>query len=103
MPCQGADPGGVSSAGFSPSRTLSSQEWSVKKSDAEARARALREEIAHHNNRYYNMDAPEISDAQYDALMRELQELEREFPALVTPDSPTQRVGGEAAEKFEKV
>ncbi|HEX8698726.1 MAG TPA: NAD-dependent DNA ligase LigA [Myxococcaceae bacterium] len=70
---------------------------------AEKRARELRQELAHHNYRYYVLDSPEVSDAQYDRLMRELQELEAKFPALATPDSPTQRVGGEAAEKFEKV
>ncbi|SEL51179.1 DNA ligase (NAD+) [Stigmatella aurantiaca] len=70
---------------------------------AETRARALRRELAHHNHRYYVLDAPEISDAGYDRLMRELQGLEEQFPALATPDSPTQRVGGEAAEKFAKV
>ncbi|MBN1205136.1 MAG: NAD-dependent DNA ligase LigA [Myxococcaceae bacterium] len=70
---------------------------------AEKRARELRQELAHHNYRYYVLDSPEVSDAQYDRLMRELQELEAKFPQLATPDSPTQRVGGEAAEKFEKV
>lgn len=70
---------------------------------AEKRARELRQELAHHNYRYYVLDSPEVSDAQYDRLMRELQELEGQFPQLVTSDSPTQRVGGEAAEKFEKV
>ncbi|WP_224365370.1 NAD-dependent DNA ligase LigA [Hyalangium versicolor] len=70
---------------------------------AEKRARELRQELAHHNYRYYVLDSPEVSDAQYDRLMRELQELEGQYPQLATPDSPTQRVGGEAAEKFEKV
>ncbi|GMT97003.1 NAD-dependent DNA ligase LigA [Corallococcus caeni] len=70
---------------------------------AEARARALRQELAHHNHRYYVLDAPEISDAQYDTLMRELQALEEKYPQLVTPDSPTQRVGGAAVEDFGQV
>ncbi|WP_037584297.1 NAD-dependent DNA ligase LigA, partial [Stigmatella aurantiaca] len=70
---------------------------------AETRARDLRRELAHHNHRYYVLDSPEVSDAEYDRLMRELQGLEAQFPALATPDSPTQRVGGEAAEKFAKV
>ncbi|CAM3892324.1 NAD-dependent DNA ligase LigA [Corallococcus sp. ZKHCc1 1396] len=70
---------------------------------AEARARALRQELAHHNHRYYVLDAPEISDAQYDTLMRELQALEEKYPQLATPDSPTQRVGGAAVEDFGQV
>ncbi|NOJ92709.1 NAD-dependent DNA ligase LigA [Corallococcus coralloides] len=70
---------------------------------AEARARALRQELAHHNHRYYVLDAPEISDSQYDTLMRELQGLEEQYPQLVTPDSPTQRVGGAAVEDFGQV
>lgn len=67
------------------------------------RAAELRRELAYHNHRYYTLDAPELSDAAYDALMRELQQLEAAFPQLVTPDSPTQRVGGAVLEKFEKV
>ncbi len=63
----------------------------------------LRDQIGYHNHRYYTLDAPEISDAAYDKLMRELQALEAEHPELVTPDSPTQRVGGAALDKFEKV
>lgn len=70
---------------------------------AEARARALRQELAHHNHRYYVLDSPEISDAQYDTLMRELQGLEEKYPQLATPDSPTQRVGGAAVEDFGQV
>ncbi len=59
--------------------------------------------IHHHDYRYYVLDDPEISDAAYDALMRELQALEKEHPDLVRQDSPTQRVGGKAASKFAKV
>ena len=73
-----------------------------KSADA-ARTEQLRRELAYHNHRYYVLDSPEISDAQYDRLMRELQELEAKNPELVTTDSPTQRVGGAPAEKFEKV
>lgn len=60
---------------------------------AEERAEALRNEIAHHDYLYYALDAPEISDNAYDSLMRELREIEDAWPELVTPDSPTQRVG----------
>jgi DNA ligase (NAD+) len=63
----------------------------------------LRELIAYHDNRYYSLDSPEISDAAYDQLMRELQALETANPQLRTKDSPTQRVGGVASEKFAKV
>ena len=62
----------------------------------------LREEIRHHEYRYYVLDDPEIPDAQFDALMNELKKIEREHPELVTPDSPTQRVGGKPREGFVK-
>jgi len=62
-----------------------------------ARAAELRRLIEHHNDRYFLLDAPEIPDADYDALVRELRMIEAEHPDLVTPDSPTQRVGGAAA------
>jgi len=61
---------------------------------AKLRAQALREEIARHDHAYYVLDAPTIPDVQYDRLFRELQELEARYPELVTPESPTQRVGG---------
>ncbi|MGV3494395.1 MAG: NAD-dependent DNA ligase LigA [Ramlibacter sp.] len=67
------------------------------------RADALRELLHHHNHQYYVLDAPEIPDAEYDRLFRELQSLEEQHPALRTPDSPTQRVGGRALEGFAKV
>jgi DNA ligase (NAD+) len=67
------------------------------------RAEELRAELRRHEHLYHVMDAPEISDAAYDALMNELKKLEREHPELVTPDSPTQRVGGKPAEGFRKV
>lgn len=63
----------------------------------------LREKIKYHNNLYYNMDSPEISDGDYDALMRELKELEKQFPDEITADSPTQRVGGVAGNIFAPV
>lgn len=56
----------------------------------------LKRQIQYHNNRYYNMDEPEISDYEYDGLMLELKELEQQHPELITPDSPTQNVGGAA-------
>lgn len=63
----------------------------------------LRARIRHHEERYYVLNDPEISDAQFDVLMKELEALEREHPDLITPDSPTQRVGGRAVEGFEAV
>jgi DNA ligase (NAD+) len=63
----------------------------------------LREKLHHHGHLYYVLDQPEISDAEYDRMLRRLQELEAERPDLVTPDSPTQRVGGKAREGFVKV
>src|SRR5512137_1916835 len=63
----------------------------------------LRHEIRRHNKLYYVDDNPEISDAEYDRLMRRLQELEAAYPELITPDSPTQRVGAGPLEKFETV
>ncbi len=60
----------------------------------------LRQTINHHNYRYYVLDSPEISDAEYDELMKELKQLETEHPELVTPDSPTQRVGAPPVEAF---
>ncbi len=63
----------------------------------------LREKLRHHEHLYYVLDAPEISDAEYDAMMRELQSLEQAHPELVTADSPTQRVGGKPREGFAKV
>ena len=68
-----------------------------------ARAEELRRELEHHNHRYYVLDDPEISDADYDALLNELRDLEAEHPELLTPDSPTQRVGAKPLDKFEQV
>jgi DNA ligase (NAD+) len=67
------------------------------------KAEKLREEIEYHNTRYYVLDQPEISDAQYDRLMRELEKLEEQYPELGTPNSPTQRVGAPPLEAFEIV
>jgi DNA ligase (NAD+) len=72
----------------------------MTKSEAAARAEALRREIEHHNYHYYVEDAPEVSDAEYDVLMRELRAIEARWPDLVTPESPTQRVGGQPREGF---
>lgn len=63
----------------------------------------LRSLINYHSNLYYTMDEPEISDFEYDALMNQLKEMERQNPELITPDSPTQRIGGKILEGFEEV
>ncbi len=70
---------------------------------APRRVEELRALLRHHDYQYYVLDSPEVSDAEYDALMRELRGLEEEFPELVTPDSPTQRVGGTPGELFAPV
>jgi len=64
---------------------------------------ALRKKLEHHEHLYYVLDAPEIGDAEYDAMLRELQALEAAHPELITDDSPTQRVGGKPREGFVKV
>src|SRR5215470_19698718 len=69
----------------------------------ENKVEGLREKIRHHEYRYYVLDDPEISDAEFDRLMNELKKLEAEHPELITPDSPTQRVGGKPREGFVKV
>ncbi len=71
--------------------------------DALTRIAALREQLRYHNQKYYNEDAPEISDFDYDVLQRELRALEAEHPEYADPDSPTVRVGGAASGKFSKV
>jgi DNA ligase (NAD+) len=71
--------------------------------DADKNIDSLREKIRHHEYLYYVLDQPEISDAEFDKLMRELKELEAEHPELLTADSPTQRVGGKPREGFVKV
>ncbi len=69
----------------------------------EQQIEALREEIRHHEHLYYGLDAPVLTDAQYDALMNRLKAMEAEHPELVTADSPTQRVGGKPKDGFTKV
>src|SRR3972149_4025072 len=64
------------------------------------RVEQLRREIEEHNYRYFVVDAPTISDAEYDLLLRELRDLEARYPGLQTPDSPTQRVGAPPSEAF---
>jgi len=71
--------------------------------DVAARAQALRKEIEYHNYRYYALDDPEIPDAEFDRLLLQLQALEAQHPELITPDSPTQRVGGTPLAEFAEV
>jgi len=68
--------------------------------EVKKRIEQLRAEINHHNYRYYVLDSPEISDAEYDELMRDLKQLEQQYPQYLTPDSPTQRVGAAPVEAF---
>src|SRR2546426_1935076 len=75
----------------------------LTKAPARKRIEQLRRLIEHHNYQYYVLDSPELSDADYDGLVRELRELETRFPDLVTPDSPTQRVGAPPSETFAPV
>lgn len=70
---------------------------------AAAKARELRRQLGHHNYRYHVLDDPEVSDAEYDRLMRELKALEEKYPDLVTPDSPTQRVGATPVSELQEV
>lgn len=67
------------------------------------RVAALRKQLEHHEYLYYVLDQPEVSDAEYDRLMRELRDLEDAHPDLRSPNSPTQRVGGQPREGFVKV
>ena len=73
----------------------------MDKHEAEARIEELRRQLNYHNYRYYVLDSPVVSDAEYDRMMQELTGLEDEYPDLVTPDSPTQRVGAAPAEAFQ--
>jgi DNA ligase (NAD+) len=75
----------------------------MDKSEAASRINFLKETVRRHNRLYYELDSPEISDAEYDRLVRELIELESRYPDLATPDSPTQKVGGEPAQAFSSV
>jgi DNA ligase (NAD+) len=74
-----------------------------ERAEAKVRVEELRELINHHSYRYHVLDDPEVSDAEYDDLVRDLQKLEDAFPELITPDSPTQRVGGVPADLFAPV
>ena len=71
--------------------------------DVRQKMEALRDKIRYHEHRYYVLDDPEISDAEFDRLVNELKAMEAEHPELITPDSPTQRVGGKPREGFVKV
>ncbi len=71
--------------------------------EAEKRVERLRSAVDHHTHQYYALDAPEISDAEFDTLFRELKSLEEQYPELRRSDSPTQRVGGAVQERFRKV
>jgi DNA ligase (NAD+) len=95
----------VSEEAFAPQATAAQEAAAGADPPAEARERAaeLAEEIDQHQYRYHVLDAPTISDGQYDALIRELQALEEQFPALRTPNSPTQRVGYTFATQFTPV
>ena len=101
----GDDASGTPGAADAPGRMGDSAPAGVPSSRdaAAARAEKLRGEIRHHNWRYYALDAPEISDAAYDALVAELAAIETRYPELVTPDSPTQRVGAPPSDAFAPV
>ena len=75
----------------------------MEQENYKVRAEELRKQIEYHSNRYYNMDDPEITDYEYDMMLRELEGIELAYPELVTEDSPTQRVGGAALNKFTPV
>src|SRR5687767_2202993 len=75
----------------------------MARQDAATRIETLRREIRRHDALYHGQDRPEVSDAEYDALKRELEALEAEHPELVTPDSPTQTVGSRPGEAFAAV
>ncbi len=75
----------------------------MNQEEAQKRIGELRETLNYHAEKYYNEDSPEIDDYEYDMMMNELKKLEAEFPELVTPDSITQHVGGEASRMFTPV
>jgi DNA ligase (NAD+) len=75
----------------------------LTKATASKRVKELREAIDYHSYRYHVLDDPEVADVEYDALIRELMDLEAEYPALVTPDSPTQRIGAPPSDQFSPV
>ena len=75
----------------------------MTRAEAARRAEALRRDIERHNYRYYVLDQPEISDAEYDGFLLELRAIEEKWPDLISPESPTQRVGGQPREGFATV
>jgi len=75
----------------------------ITSKQAKHKIEKLKDEIRHHDYCYYALNQPEISDSEYDGLMKQLERLEKQFPALVTPDSPTQRVSGQALKEFRSV
>src|SRR5512136_894339 len=112
LSCRGARPQKTHPTGSSAHRlngvsrfSALKEEQAMTKPDKKIidQARALREELNRHNYLYYVMDQPEVSDAEYDRLLDELASLEKTFPELVTPDSPTQRVGAPPLEEFKTV
>jgi DNA ligase (NAD+) len=86
-----------------PKKTRAERDLERERAEAKVRVEELREQLNHHSYRYHVLDDPEVSDAEYDELMRELIRLEDAFPELITPDSPTQRVGGTPADLFAPV
>ena len=78
-------------------------EASDEMDDIRRQVQELRKDIELHNYHYYTLDAPIIPDAEYDKLFRELQELEQRHPELITPDSPTQRIGAAALKQFSQI
>ncbi len=86
-----------------PTRTAAAEPGGPAGDPPAERARELRAELEHHNHRYYVLDDPEVSDADYDALLNELRELEAAHPHLLTSDSPTQRVGARPLDRFAQV
>ena len=72
----------------------------MKQSEAWDRIEKLRREINEHNQRYYVLNQPEISDFEYDLLLNELETLEKKFPELITEDSPTKRIGSDVTKEF---
>jgi DNA ligase (NAD+) len=95
--------GEVSTDPSTPQAPASGKPRDSSPSDPAARAQVLRAQLHHHAHAYYTLDAPEIPDAEYDRLFRELQALESAHPELLTPDSPTQRVGGQVLDAFAQV
>src|SRR6201989_3720916 len=93
----------VSEIATTPTKPVAADE-SLNAEEAARRVLDLRHQIEYHNYRYYILDDPQVTDAEYDALYRELRRLEEKFPELITPDSPTQRVSvGGAISEFPKV